>query len=189
MSAEATEDPTTEAQVRLHRLLIESGIEQVEAGAVDLNTSLVGAKDLPFEDLLALLNRAQIAADAIATCVAGLQTAAWRAKGDAYGDLEIEGLPPVSIRRTAARPHWDDRAVVGELLDRHLNLGDGDMPAPWTVVDWILDAAAVGYWRKTILRGLGIDPDDYLDTVPGNPRIEFQRTGDNPLLAGGSVGD
>jgi hypothetical protein len=156
----------------------------LDAVAVDLNTEMVGARDLSFTELLALLNRAEVALDAIQTSVAGLRRTTWQARGDAYGDIEIEGLPPVKLRRTSTRKRWDDRAVVDALLDRKLAPLEGDLPPAWDVADWLLDAAHVDYWRTGKLKELDIDPDDYCETVSGNPVVEFTRSGDNPLLAG-----
>jgi hypothetical protein len=88
----------------------------------------------------------------------------------------VDGLPPITVRRTAKSIHWPhhDRTAAA-VIDAHLRRDhtDGDLPLPWDVQRWILDAAGISYWRTTDLRSLGIDPDEHRIITRGHPTVDY----------------
>lgn len=87
----------------------------------------------------------------------------------------IDGIPAVSVRRTVKSTKWDHEATAWAVVDAHMGRDhlDGDLPPPWEVQRWFLDAAGIQYWRTTDLRSLDIDPDDYRHTIRGNLTVDF----------------
>lgn len=90
---------------------------------------------------------------------------------------EIDGVGVVQLRKGTARKTWDHASLTTEVLHRHLSQSEGEIPAPWTVRDWLLDALAPNYWRAGVLRDLGIDPDDYCAATPGRATVQITANG------------
>lgn len=88
----------------------------------------------------------------------------------------VDGLPPIMVRRSTRSVKWPtpDRTAAA-VVDAHMRRDhpDGVVPEPGEVSRWLLDAAGIGYWRTTDLRGLGIDPDDHRVIERGHLVIDF----------------
>lgn len=85
----------------------------------------------------------------------------------------IDGVGSVTINRTRDRKRWDERGVAQAIIDARMQNTDGEAPAPWDVVEWLLEVIAVNYCRVTPLRALGIEPKAFCDDVPGKPNIDL----------------
>lgn len=88
----------------------------------------------------------------------------------------VDGLPPIMVRRTAKSIRWPNPdQTAAAVIDAHLRRDhpDGDLPPPWDVQRWLLDAAGIGYWRTTDLRGLGIDPDEHRVITRGHLTVDY----------------
>ena len=89
-----------------------------------------------------------------------------------HGDVEVEGVGRVHIGRTRDRKQWDGSGLAQAVIDAHMEeAGMEEAPPPWEVAGWLLEAMAVGYGRVTILRRLGIPPDEFCDSKPGRPKV------------------
>lgn len=89
-----------------------------------------------------------------------------------YGESELVGVGLVNVRKSPSLK-WDHDRTAAAVLDAHLSGGTGEVPDPWTVRDWLMEAAAFAYWRKTPLRALGIDPDEYAEKTPGRWTVQI----------------
>lgn len=90
--------------------------------------------------------------------------------------LEVEGVGVVEISRSQDRKEWDHRATATAVLDAHLSRSEtGEAPGPWEVLDWLMDAAGLNYWRVRQLRALGVDPGVFCSEVPGKPTVRITR--------------
>jgi hypothetical protein len=90
------------------------------------------------------------------------------------GDVPVPGVGVVAVHRARNRKQWDHEGLAGHVLDRHLSdRGDGELPTPWEVRDWLMEAAAIGYWRVGVLKQLGLDADDFCDSTPGHPTVQI----------------
>lgn len=94
-----------------------------------------------------------------------------------WGPHEIAGLGIVKYRRTAKSERWDERGAAFAVVAAKMEERGGEMPDPAEVVEWLLEAASVGYFRKTSLRAIGIDPNDYYHSEKGNPAVDLPKRG------------
>lgn len=90
-----------------------------------------------------------------------------------HGDHDYPGIGRVGIRRGRDRKAWRHHDVAADVLDAHLTRLQGEIPEPEQVVGWLMEAMNPAYWRVTTLRGLGLAPDEYAESLPGKPHIEF----------------
>lgn len=90
-----------------------------------------------------------------------------------HGDVQVEGLPVAKVTRARDRKAWEHRPLAQAVLDAHLTERGFEQPDPWEAITWVLDAAGVAYWKVTTLRELGIDVDQYCETTPGKPQVQF----------------
>lgn len=91
-----------------------------------------------------------------------------------HGETELDGLGVMAVRRSRETKQWLKEEALGAVLDKHMEERGGEIPEPWQVLRWLLDAAAVDYLRVTHLRGLQINPENYRVTAPGKPKVTFQ---------------
>lgn len=92
-----------------------------------------------------------------------------------YGEHIIDGIGPVKVRRTQASVHWDERGTAFAWVAHKMEQVGGELVDPETVVDWLLEAAAVSYYRKGALRAAGLDPRDFYTSEPGNPAVDLPK--------------
>jgi hypothetical protein len=91
-----------------------------------------------------------------------------------FGVTEIPGLPPVEKKQGRERTKWDPDAVIAALARR----ARGDL---LTLLDDIKACAPITpsmKWRVRELRGRGIDPDEFCESLPG--RLSVQIHGQAP---------
>lgn len=148
--------------------------------AVDrVNRAALGSEALPWSDLAALLadlRDARKDAQAVETNLE-VRTAKAMATHGLKAE-ELDGVGQVEWRRGSNYKTWQSEDLASAVIDRHLaERADGELPTPWEVRDWILAAAAPGYWRTTVLRALGLDPDDYSVSTPGKLSVQITRPG------------
>lgn len=163
---------------------LSDAIDNADEAARWLNTESRAAKHATFPEAMHLLNRLQLLREAVQAAEAYVHRAAWEARGEEYGDVLVGDLPQASVRRTAAKVRWDHDGATKAVIDKHMADTGGEVPDPAAVARWLLDAAAVSYWRKGKLEALDIDPDEYVTSERGTPKITFTRSGPNPLLGG-----
>lgn len=113
--------------------------------------------------------------DGLRVLIADLQTLARSVEDDAIAlmptkRVELEGL--AAEKRSGSKvTHWDDDAVLKALLDK------AEIGTPLELGREILRAGAVSYWRKGVLRELGVEPDELCDSTPGRPTLQLTRAG------------
>jgi hypothetical protein len=101
-----------------------------------------------------------------------------------YGEQVIEGIGLVHVSRGAKRTQWhhdDWRAAVRKACVTAYGssgtVADVETGETFNVYDLIAaaqDAQGAGAPKTTVLRKLGIDPDDYCHSEPGNPQVTFR---------------
>lgn len=91
-----------------------------------------------------------------------------------FGDLLVE------VRGAKwSRAHWNHpslvHAVCGDLIyDKDTGVPVEEVAQIVHMVrDRILAAASINYWRATVLRDQGLDPDDYADKVLGRRTVSL----------------
>ena len=88
------------------------------------------------------------------------------------GEQLVDGIGRVHVHRRDAKVKWDERGTAMAVVDWHMKQLGGEQPDPYVVVDWLLEAASVGYYRVTALRPLGIDPEDYRHKEKGTIAVD-----------------
>lgn len=129
-----------------------------------------------FDALLVLLHRVSEQAAVLKRIQGSVQDRAWAVRGEVYGDHHHPDLGVVSVRRTANRPRWDHETTAERVVQQHVEAAGGEVPGdPAVVVGWLLEAGALSYWRKGVLKSLGIDVkgEDLFWSEPGSPTITF----------------
>lgn len=149
---------------------IERDTEAVSRKAMDL-------EETTWEESAELLARLRDVTSTLKDVDAGLVryiAAAWRTER-IRGFREVPGVGVFEVHRSANRRAWQSRSLAKEVVDARMRLAEGVVPDPQEVAGWILDAAGVGYWKVTVLKPLGIDPDDYCHTEYGSSKVEITR--------------
>lgn len=106
----------------------------------------------------------------------------WLADALGRNGVEIEGVGHVEIKRATDRKEWDRHQLVRAVLDSRLPITDdgeldsrdtGEAEVDGETVSCSPDLAKVlsvwnlGAPRVTVLRGRGIDPDEFCASSPG----------------------
>lgn len=156
-----------------------AAVHVLTGAAARLNRAAMGSEVLPWTDLAMLLDAVRAARQEIAAVESNLEVRT--AKAMAAEDLkstELDGVGFVEWRRGSRGKSWEHEQLASAVIDRHMDdRADGELPTPWEVRDWILEAAAPGYWRVTVLRALGIDAGDYSETTPGKLSVQITHPG------------
>lgn len=92
----------------------------------------------------------------------------------------FEAADMVATRSTSAKTTWDDRALVGKFVDSACvidaetgEVDDERYRAVWELMDSLMGAAHIDYWRTTKLKAIGIDPDDYREREWGRRTVRI----------------
>lgn len=85
---------------------------------------------------------------------------------------EVAGIGGFQVRTGRDRNQWDHHNLAAEVTRKHLEQSGGSFE-PSELVSAILAAAQVSGWRVTVLRPLGIEPDDYCKSVAGRSTVQF----------------
>lgn len=139
-------------------------------GAGDLHRTTDGPEDYDPTDALTLLTVLRAA-----TRVAGeLDSLLVRHiyRHGQRGEQLVDGIGRVFVRRKDVRVKWDQRGTAFAVVDQHMERLGGETPDPRDVVEWLLEAAAVGYYRVTALRALDLDPENYRHREKGDPAVD-----------------
>lgn len=88
------------------------------------------------------------------------------------GESLVDGIGRVHVHRRDAKVRWDERGTAHAIIDHHMEDLGGETPDPYVVLDWLLEAASVGYYRVTALRPLGIDPEEYRHKEKGSIAVD-----------------
>jgi hypothetical protein len=89
-----------------------------------------------------------------------------------WGERIVEGIGPVRTYRRPKNTRWDERGTAYAVLAKHMEETGGEVPDPGVVIDWLLEAAAVDYYRVTALRALGIDVDEFRHQEKGTRAVD-----------------
>lgn len=87
--------------------------------------------------------------------------------------MPVEGVGAVVVRTGTKRTAWDHDAVLPAVIKAHLIDAGGEIPDPFTLARWVTDACGVAYWRAGVLRGLGIEPDEFCTTDRRPPTVQI----------------
>jgi hypothetical protein len=151
---------------------LEQAAELLNAAAELLTTAPPPISELDPDEATRILARIRDAGDTVGKIDALLCA---HLVGQRWGELEVDGLGVVKYRRTEKRERWDERGAAYAVLETKMAERGGELPDPRDVVDWLLEAASVGYFRKTALRSMGIDPGDYHHSERGNPAVDLPK--------------
>lgn len=90
-----------------------------------------------------------------------------------WGKRVIDGIGEVNTRRRDAKVHWDTYGTAEAVVEAVMAERDGTLPDdPMEPVRWVLEAAAVDYYRKGALRAYGLDPADYFTKEKGTLAVD-----------------
>lgn len=85
-----------------------------------------------------------------------------------------------ATRSRYSRTTWDTRKLAGDMVEPLCINSDGEVihdPAlAWSMLDALLGAAHIDYWRVTELTKAGIDPDQYRDREWGRWTVRVDRS-------------
>jgi len=79
------------------------------------------------------------------------------------------------------RKHWDHKLLAAKVTERNYtdpDTGEIDVASEEVaqdVVSELLRAAAISYWRTTVLRSMGIDYDDAVETERGRRTVHVTK--------------
>lgn len=90
-----------------------------------------------------------------------------------HGLHHLPDLGEVRTYRRDARVKWDERGTGEAIIDAKMEERGGVLPDdPREVLTWLLEGASIGYYRKTALRALGIDPQDFYTSEKGTLAVD-----------------
>lgn len=93
-----------------------------------------------------------------------------------HGPVEVDGIGVVHVYRSRDGVKWDERGAVQAVLDARMEETGGEVPSdPWVIAEWLLEAGSFGYFRKTALRSIGIDPSGLLESTPGRAKVDLPK--------------
>lgn len=93
-----------------------------------------------------------------------------------HGDVEVDGIGVVGIRRNNDRKSWDERSALFAMLDSRMAARGGEQPDPAEVIEWVLEVAGIQYLRVNALKAVGLRADDYCETTPGKVAVSLPKT-------------
>ena len=114
------------------------------------------------EDVIAAADELRVAADMLEEKALGV----WPGR---YEEVRVDGVGSYARGVKATKDEWDDRGTG--LAVAKAALAKGMIHHPSDVVDILLGAAGVGYWRVGALTKLGLDATQYRTRLPGQPTI------------------
>lgn len=90
-----------------------------------------------------------------------------------HGKHHLHDVGEVNTHRRDARVNWDDYGTAEAWVAQKMEEREGVLPDdPMDVVRWLLEVASIGYFRKTPLRGVGLDPQDFYTSEPGTLAVD-----------------
>jgi hypothetical protein len=90
-----------------------------------------------------------------------------------WGKRIVDGIGEVNTRRREAKVHWDTYGTAEAVVEAVMAEREGTLPDdPMEPVRWVLEAAAIDYYRKGALRDLGLDPGDYFTKEKGTLAVD-----------------
>lgn len=89
-----------------------------------------------------------------------------------WGRRLVEGIGEVRTYRRDSQVKWDERGTAMAVIGARMEEVGGELVDPGQIVSWLLEAAAVDYYRITALRSLGIDPEDYRTRQKGTRAVD-----------------
>lgn len=89
-----------------------------------------------------------------------------------WGRRLVDGIGEVRTYRRPKNVRWDERGTAMAVVDVKMAELGGELPDPHEVVSWLLEAAAVDYYRTGALKALGIDPEDYRHSEKGTRAVD-----------------
>lgn len=90
----------------------------------------------------------------------------------AWGERIVDGIGQVRTYRRPKNTKWDERGTAYAVLAAKMEETGGEVPDPGVVIDWLLEAAAVDYYRVTALRAMGIDVSEYRHQEKGTRAVD-----------------
>lgn len=163
---------------------LEDSVAVVRLALTEVDEALREVSAVDFEDLALILVETRKALDSLRRVESELVKAV--GKTGRYGLVEVPGVGAFKIARSKDRKAWDDRGIVGALIDTHMEARGGELPdTPWTVAEWVLEAAGIAYWRTGALKAQGLDPGDFCTETPGRLTVQTLNVADREPSEGG----
>lgn len=154
----------------------EEAVEDVQVYADLLDTALKGYSPDDWRDAARLLDRLRKATRLLGALDSSLVQ--WLYLHGEHGlHQQVEGIAgPVHITRGRAKDRWASEQGVRDYVDQKMHEMEGEVPDPEVVVGWVLEVLPAGTstsLRKTPLRAVGLDVDDYYTSEPGTLRVDL----------------
>lgn len=148
---------------------------ELRSQAGDVDDALLDLNPDTWEQAVLLLHHLRLARQTLAAAESKVETLAARLMAEArvFDGAEVDGIGVVQRRNGGKRKQWDHEGLAKKVMDTHLEANAGELPLPWEVRDWLLEALAPSYWRVGVLKKLGVDVDDYVTTEPGRPTVQI----------------
>lgn len=89
-----------------------------------------------------------------------------------WGRRIVDGLGEVRTYRRPKSVRWDERGTAEAVIEHHMVELGGEQPDPLLVLSWLLEVAAIDYYRTGALKALGIDPEDYRHSEKGTRAVD-----------------
>ena len=141
-----------------------------------------GTDDLTPERALQALHAVRDMLTALRGLDSDLCASVYRQTGST--DLVLPDLGAIKVGRTANRTQWDHddwkSAVRHGIFERHGITGDlidsatGEVHEKYALLEEAMEVSGSAAPRLTALRALGLSPDEFCDTSPGNPSVQFK---------------
>jgi hypothetical protein len=90
--------------------------------------------------------------------------------------LEIPEIGVFERRTAVSRKQWDHDSLRREVVKNteRIVTEDGEIESEAEAqVRTLFECMSPGYWRLGALRGIGVDPSDYCETVWGRQTVQF----------------
>lgn len=159
----------------------------LRACADSLNETAATASDsggitaLPWEDALTALSELRLAVETIQQIDAALVRHLYLTAP--HGDIEVDGIGVVSVRRSNERKEWDHQdwkhdvrgAILADIGDELYDLEGNEVDVAG-LIRKAQDVHGAQAPKVTALRALGLDPQGYCHEVPGKPTVSITRS-------------
>lgn len=90
-----------------------------------------------------------------------------------WGRRLLDGIGEVRTYRRPKSVKWDAYGTAYAVVDHHLAERGGEVPDdPHEVVRWVLDAAAIDYYRVGALEAMGLDVAEYRHQEKGTRAVD-----------------
>lgn len=152
----------------------EDAVALVRDLAENLDTLLSGYEPEDWRDAVRVLHSLRRGIERLKVVDANLVR--WLYLHGEHGQHQsLDGVGPFSITRGRAKERWDVQGAAREYVETMIRRNDGEMPDPLQVLSWVLEVVSSSACRKTPIRALGLDVEDFYSSEPGTIQVGLPR--------------